>query len=368
MVLALCAGEVLGMAGAFAFPALLPDFRAEWSLSNTEAGWISGIYLAGYAAAVPALTAATDRIDAKRVWLLGALITALAAAGFALAAQGFWSALALRALGGVGLAGMYMPGLKALVDRTSGSRQPASVSFLAAGAIATAWGWRIAFGLAAVTALVAMALVAITLEAAPPPPSLAKAPLLDFRPVLRNRPVFGYVLAYAAHTWELFGLRSWMVAFLAALGTAPAFISPTTVATLASLLGMAASIGGASLAVRFDRRRFCALAALLSAALGAGLGFTASWPYLAVVVLVLVQNVLVQLDSAALTTGAVLEAEPSRRGATIAVHTLLGFTAAFLGPLAFGAVLDWAGDWGPPFAALAVVSALGPLALRWSRR
>jgi len=189
--------------------------------------------------------------------------------------------------------------------------------------------------------------------------------------VLRNRRVFGYVLAYAAHSWELFGLRSWMVAFLAAVAaidSAPLKLSPTCVATLASLLGMAASIGGGVLAVRFDRRRVCALAALSSAALSAGLGFIASWPYTAVVALVLLQNVLVQLDSAALTTGAVLEAEPGRRGATIAIHSLFGFTAAFLGPLAFGAVLDQSGGWGLPFVALAMVSALGPLALRWSRR
>ena len=385
VVLALCAGEVLGMAGAFAFPALLPGFRAEWGLSNTQAGWISGIYLAGYAVAVPVLTAATDRIDAKRVWLLGAAITTLAALGFALAAEGFWSAMAFRALGGVGLAGMYMPGLKALVDRTSGPKQPqwiswytasfslgTSVSFLAAGAVADLWGWRLAFLLAAAIACAAMALVAGILPPAPPPPPAAKAPLLDFRPVLANRPVFGYVLAYTAHTWELFGLRSWMVAFLvvvaAAQGGAPRLLSPTTIATLASLLGMAASIGGGALAVRFDRRRVCALAALSSAALGAGLGLTVAWPYLAVAGLVLLQNVLVQVDSAALTTGAVLEAEPGRRGATIAIHSLLGFTAAFLGPLAFGVVLDRSGGWGAPFALLAAVAALGPLALRWRRR
>jgi len=384
VVLALCAGEVLGMAGAFAFPALLPGFRAEWGLSNAEAGWISGIYLAGYALAVPALTAATDRIDAKRVWLLGAAITALAGFGFAIAAQGFWSAMALRALAGIGLAGMYMPGLKALVDRTEGARQPqwiswytssfslgTSASFLAVGAVAERWDWHVAFALAAIAALLAIPLVALALAPAPPPPPAVKAPLLDFRPVLRNRPVFGYVLAYSAHTWELFGLRSWMVGFLvavAALSPASPGLGPTTVATLASLLGIVGSIGGAALAVRFDRRRFCALAALLSAALGAGLGFTAIWPYGAVVALVLAQNLLVQLDSAALTTGAILEAEPGRRGATIAIHSLFGFGAAFLAPLAFGTVLDWSGgEWGPPFAALAAVAALGPLALRWRR-
>ncbi len=32
------------------FPALLPGFQAEWGLTNTAAGWISGIYFGGYAA------------------------------------------------------------------------------------------------------------------------------------------------------------------------------------------------------------------------------------------------------------------------------------------------------------------------------
>ncbi|HSV29933.1 MAG TPA: MFS transporter, partial [Candidatus Omnitrophota bacterium] len=200
------------------------------------------------------------------------------------------------------------------------------------------------------------------------------APLLDFRPVLRDRPVLGYVLGYAAHMWELFALRSWMVAFLAfaALsgGAGPA---PTEAAMLASLVAMAGSIGGAALAVRFDRRSVCQAAALLSAVVAAGIGFTGGWPYGLVVGLMVAYNGLVQLDSAALTTGAVLETDPARRGATIAVHSLTGFAAAFVGPLAFGWVLDLAGGqssvtgWGLAFLSVALVGVLGVPALRWSR-
>jgi hypothetical protein len=49
---------------------------------------------------------------------------------------------------------------------------------------------------------------------------------------------------------------------------------------------------------------------------------------------------------------------------------VLGFSAGFVGPLAFGIVLDAAGGantglaWGLAFASLGVVAALGPLALR----
>ncbi len=85
---AVCLAEVLTMLGTFAFPALLPVFFAEWGLTNTEAGWISGIYFAGYTVAVPVLVSLTDRVDARLVWLCGAGLTAAAAAGFAIFAEG----------------------------------------------------------------------------------------------------------------------------------------------------------------------------------------------------------------------------------------------------------------------------------------
>ncbi len=374
------------MVGVFAFPALLPAFVEEWSLSNTEAGWISGVLFAGYTLAVPVLTTLTDRIDARKVYLSGALVAGVSGLLYAFLAEGFWSALALRFAAGVGLAGTYMPGLKALVDRTRGPKQArwisyytasfslgTSLSFLIIGAVAEFWGWKAAFALAGACALAAFVLVLAQLERADPTPPAQPVNPFDFAPVFRNRAAMGYVLGYAAHVWELFGARSWMVAFLAwVLATQPGATgpSPTTAATLGALLAMASSIIGADLASRFDRRKVCAMAMLSSAATAAVIGFLGWLPYSAVVGLMLLYNVLIQIDSAALTTGAVMAAEPERRGATIAIHSLLGFGAGFIGPLAFGMVLDLAGGgntslaWGLAFASMAVVVGLGPLALR----
>jgi len=61
--------QILGMAGVSAFAALLRTFTEAWSLTNTEAGWISGAFFAGYMIAVPVLSSPTDRIDARRVYL-----------------------------------------------------------------------------------------------------------------------------------------------------------------------------------------------------------------------------------------------------------------------------------------------------------
>jgi predicted MFS family arabinose efflux permease len=382
----LCAAEVLTMVGVFSFPALLPDFVAEWGLSNTEAGWISGSIFAGYTLAVPILTALTDRIDAKRVYLAGALFAAISALGFTLTADGFWTALAWRTLGGVGLAGTYMPGLKALMDRVSGARQPrwisfytasfslgTSGSFLITGAMAGAFGWRAAFGLATAAAAAAFLLVAFGLPPVKPTPPRRKSNPFDFGSVLRNRAAMGYVLGYCAHTWELFGARSWMVAYLAwVLASQPSASgpSPTSIATIGSLMAMIASVVGAEIAVRFGRRQLCVFAMLGSGALATVIGFCSGLPYGVVAALMLLYNALIQVDSAALTTGAVLAADPDRRGATLSVHSVLGFSAGFVGPLAFGMVLDAAGGantglaWGLAFASLGAVAALGPLALR----
>jgi hypothetical protein len=109
---------------------------------------------------------------------------------------------------------------------------------------------------------------------------------------------------------------------------------------------------------------------LASAAIACGLGFSAALPLGLLAVLLCGYGLLVMADSAALTAGAVEEALPGRKGATMAVHALLGFSTGALAPLAFGAVLDLAGggqttlSWGLAFASLACVVAVGPLFLR----
>jgi len=106
LTLFVCLAEIFGLASIAVFPALLPNFQAEWQLNHTEAGWISAAYYAGYMILVPVLTGVTDRIDARQIMGLGALLGALTALAFALLARGFWSALALRLLSGISLAGI----------------------------------------------------------------------------------------------------------------------------------------------------------------------------------------------------------------------------------------------------------------------
>ena len=47
LILLMCIAEVLGMLGISMFSALLPEMQVAWSLSNSAAGWITGIFFFG---------------------------------------------------------------------------------------------------------------------------------------------------------------------------------------------------------------------------------------------------------------------------------------------------------------------------------
>ena len=116
LIAAFVAAQMGVMQGSGTFAALLPNFIERWDLSKTDAGWINGIYYAGYLSAVPFLVSLTDRAPPRRIFYASAMLGIFAGLGFAFFAEGFWTAMLFRMLGGISIAGTYMPGLKLLSD------------------------------------------------------------------------------------------------------------------------------------------------------------------------------------------------------------------------------------------------------------
>src|SRR3954466_2682566 len=102
LVIAVCTAQVLVQIGAFFWPVLLPTLVPAWHLTNAEAGWITAAFYGAYMLAVPILVTLTDRVDAKLIYLGGVAAMILGHALFAAFADGFWSAVAARALTGIG--------------------------------------------------------------------------------------------------------------------------------------------------------------------------------------------------------------------------------------------------------------------------
>ncbi len=383
LVVLVCAAQVLAQIGANTWPALLPQLSAEWKISNSEAGWITGLMYAAYTLSVPILVTSTDRIDPKKVYLLGVALTFIGHLGFALFADGFWTAAAFRAIAGIGWAGTYMTGLKLLADQVDArllSRATAghagsigvagAVSFVFADILATAGGWPAAFLASAGCAALAWFIVFTAAPWQKPKPR-SNVKLFDFGPVFRNRSSLAYGIAYCVHTWEMNALRGWAVAFLAWVAltteTDTGWLAPTAVAMTMALLGTGTSIIGNELSIRLGRQRLVRLAMALSIACAATIGFLGPASYGLAVAFVLLYGVIIWLDSSSLTAGAAGAAAPDRRGATLAIHSMLGYGGGFAGPLVMGFTLDLTGGmsvngWGWAFAAMAIVLLAGRIA------
>src|SRR5262249_24923391 len=103
-------GLVANLAALMTFAATLNEIAADWSLDDSQSGWIGGIYFAGHAISAPFLASATDRMDARWLYVGSALLGAAASLAFALFADGFVLAMILRLLGGIGPAGVPIAG------------------------------------------------------------------------------------------------------------------------------------------------------------------------------------------------------------------------------------------------------------------
>jgi predicted MFS family arabinose efflux permease len=356
IVAAVCVAEILGLAGYSTVPALLPQFIEAWSLTNTQAGWLAGIMSAGYMSAVVPLVSLTDRQPARLIYLASSALSALSCFGIALC-DSLLPALGFRAVAGIALAGMYMPGLQALTEGIEGTMRAriaawytssftigASLSFLL-GRIGTLFGWRSAFVLAGIVSIVGVVIAWAALPRADPGVAKEPRPVLDIRPVLGNRDALVLIFGYAAAIWGSAGLRQWIVVFLAFCAADQAGVPAQAwimlaVGALISFLGVPAGLLGNELSIRYGLRNIATLVFLLSALAGGLFGFTAMLPYIAVVWLAVVVGFTVQGNFANLTSGVLAVAAPRHRGATIGLYSCVGFGGGFLGTLLFGVTLD----------------------------
>jgi MFS family permease len=295
----------------------------------------------------------------------------------------------LRALAGVGWAGAYMPGLKAIADTLEGHAQSRAVSlhaagvgiagassYAVAGVIDTVAGPSAAFVFGGLSALIALVLAWLVMPKAAPKHSRSDTTrsLLDFRPVFRNRRAMAWIAGYTVHTWEMAAVRAWGVTFLtitAAQAGSPSWLpAPTILLTVAGLIGIAVSVSGNESAQRHGRMRVVTAAMMTASILALCTGWFIGVSMIMAAALIVVWVAAIFWDSSALTAGTVQASDPALRGATMGLHSMCGYAGGFIGPLGVGLCLDFAGTnltlgWGLGFGHLAVVTLAGFAILRW---
>lgn len=384
---------ISGMTSFVSFPALLPVFEAEWGVSASAAGWISGIFFAGYVATVPLLSALTDRIDARRVVLFGMVLTAVATLGFGLMATGVVSASLWRLVQGIGFASTYIPGLKAVSDAvpdtvrdrsaafyTATFTSGAALSFLLTGQLAAWTDWRMVFALLALGPLFGAFLAWLVLTPRQARVAAAAPVAFNARGTLSNKRVLSYMLAYGIHNAESSTMRAWTVGFLVFVQVRLATQSrlgpefdPTALAAFINIAGLPAILLANEVARRFDRRNTIIVIMLASSLVGLALAGAVNGPFIAILCLLVAYGVLVPADSGSINAGLLEVADPATRGSVLGLHAVIGFGGAFLGPILFGLALDFGGGatdpgaWITAFGCFVALASAGSFLLwRWS--
>jgi MFS family permease len=347
----------------FNYSAVLPRVVDDWGLSGLEAGLVFGAFQAGYLVAILPAGRLADSHSPRWIVSVGAVGTALPSLAFAAVADGVVLGAALRFLSGLFVAGVYVPGMRFLSDwYPESSRGRAlglyigsfelgsGLSFVFATTAATAVDWRLAVALTSVGAL---AVPALMLGATRDAPGRAEtsATGLDLS-VLRNRTFLAATSVYSWHNWELFGVRNWLLAFLAA---APAFagagaeggplggVGPGLVVGGMIVASGAGNAAGGWLSDRIGRPRVLALGLGASALVSGTYGLLGGLPLALLVAVTLAYGVVLAVDSAP-TSALITEVVADERvGSALSVQSLAGFSTTVVSPVVFGLALDRGG-------------------------
>jgi MFS family permease len=368
------------------YVAALPFIKQEWDLNNTQAGMVYSGYMAGYALSALLVIPMTDRLATKYIFIASAVISVTTQVLFPLVADGMVSGTVLMAFAGVGLVGVYMPGLRVISerfkDRGRGMAMGAFVTFsygahaaslASTGGLMSALEWRDAYLLLAVASTASLPVGYLLLRGHHRSGMRPSSGRLDLR-VLQNRAARLFILGYSLHAMELYAVRVWLPAFLAATLIArgtddeQAVIRAATVGGIALTAGALGPVVGGVISDRWGRATSAAAIFALSGACSWLIGWTGNFPWAVIVAVAVVYGWAIAADSAIYSTAITELAHPSNLGSTMAVQAFMGFMGGVVGPIVVGGILDISNEsfrWGfSVVGLLAVVAVSGLLRAR----
>jgi MFS family permease len=214
--------ELLGMSLWFSGSAVVPALTREWRLSPSQISWIAIAVQLGFVAGtlISATLNLPDIISTRRLFAVSSFLGAATNWYFGLYTLDASSAILLRFLTGVCLAGVYPPGMKIMATwfrerrgmalgvlvgaLTLGKATPYLVNAVGSGS------WRVNVLFVSVLAAVGGLIVLFFVEDGPYALPRAKFDMSQIVRVFSNRGVRLASFGYFGHMWELYGMWIWI--------------------------------------------------------------------------------------------------------------------------------------------------------------
>ena len=370
----------------FSASAVSSLLASEWHTTGLDLPLLTVAVQVGFAVAAIglAVSGAADVVSGRALFVVGAVVAAVANLGFALVATSAGSALVWRALTGAGLAAVYPIALRMIAgwfrrDRgvaigtligalTVGSALPHLIRALGASAGAD---WHAIVAAASIAALGGAIIVGLGHRRGPLEVASSRFSPAIAASAFRESSVRLANLGYLGHMWELYAMWTWLPLFVAASFAAAGVADPAAASAASFAIVAIGGVGCVVAGILADRlgRTTLTIAAMAgsgASALVAGLVFGA--PPAVVTLVGLAWGLTVIADSAQFSAAVSELSPPGTSGSALSLQLALGFLLTAVAILVVGALDPGDGStWRIAFWMLALGPAVGIVAM-WRLR
>lgn len=377
----LATAELLGMALWFSGSAVVPALTREWHLSDSQISWLAIAVQLGFVAGtlISATLNLPDIISTRLLFAVSGFLGAATNAIFALYVHDAGSAIALRFLTGVCLAGVYPPGMKIMATwfrerrgmalgvlvgaLTMGKAMPYLVNALGSS------NWRSNVLFVSLLAVISGLIVLLFVDDGPYALPPARFDVTQVVKVFTNRGVRLASLGYFGHMWELYGMWIWIPVMIRASLASQS--GDPRLAELGSFLVIGAGAIGCVVAGlvadRAGRTLVTSWAMAISGSCCLVIGFLYGGEPLLLLLVASIWGATVVADSAQFSSCVTELGDPRYIGTALTLQMCLGFLLTNVSIELIPKMVDAAG-WRYAFMILAPGPFLGVVAMLRLRR